>query len=71
MSPLARRAAMLALTAQDLADRGCDAVEDQGARQADGVDPASLAGAVDTGRAGTERMDHRTLRLASAGTPVR
>src|ERR1700682_3606577 len=39
------------------------AVEDEGAGQADGVDPASFAGAVDAGRAGAERMDHRTLRV--------
>jgi hypothetical protein len=35
-----------------------DAVEDQGAGQADGVDAAALAGAVDAGRAGAERMGH-------------
>src|SRR5207245_11300855 len=47
-----------------------DAVEDERARQVDGVDAAALAGAVDARRAGAEGGGHR-LRVIGSPHPAR
>src|SRR5438445_10682407 len=44
-----------------------DAVQDERSRQADGVDPAALAGAIDAGRARAESVGH-AARLAGGPT---